>query len=424
MTWFPTGLKGSPLGNIVSGADGNLWYPAPEGVGRIATTGTITLFPVATQRASGVRVAIDVIGADAAGVWIREEEDAGETEKISPRTGHVSFDGRVTWTGVSTDHFNVVASPGALWLYNDDGVVAVNLGTGARQSVHRWQGKDADVPGCDERTPTAPAGDGSVWLLACTTALHLRADGSAVAVALPNCADGWSGAPLPSDGLELVCAERALTASGATIVADERWTDPFGSVSTFGPEAMAFTPDGALWMTSFAGSLLRRPPSAGDALLSPLSPALAYSPVLGRFTGVAVDSRGTWWLGSPHGLVSRTADGVTHLVRITKGAANLSAGAGRVWFLSGQRAVGIEQNGRSRIVLRTGRRSTLAKIAATPDGGAWLTDPGRNRIGRITTTGRVNWYARGLARADHLIGITATPDGGAWFVAQSGWVGT
>ena len=56
-----------------------------------------------------------------------------------------------------------------------------------------------------------------------------------------------------------------------------------------------------------------------------------------------------------------------------------------------------------------------ADIAAGSDGNMWFTEPGANRIGRITPTGVVTEFSAGISRRSLPLGIAAGPDGNLWF---------
>jgi virginiamycin B lyase len=58
-------------------------------------------------------------------------------------------------------------------------------------------------------------------------------------------------------------------------------------------------------------------------------------------------------------------------------------------------------------------------IAAGPDGALWFTETGKDKIGRITTTGAITEFAIPTAGSQP-IGITAGPDGALWFAENSG----
>ncbi len=54
-------------------------------------------------------------------------------------------------------------------------------------------------------------------------------------------------------------------------------------------------------------------------------------------------------------------------------------------------------------------------IAAGPDGNLWFTQPGKDRIGRITPDGEVTEFSAGITPGSSPRGITAGPDGNLWF---------
>ncbi|MGA7200446.1 MAG: hypothetical protein WBX26_01345, partial [Candidatus Cybelea sp.] len=53
-------------------------------------------------------------------------------------------------------------------------------------------------------------------------------------------------------------------------------------------------------------------------------------------------------------------------------------------------------------------------IAAGPDGALWFTELG-GRIGRITTKGKVTEFTHGITPTEEPVGIAAGPDGAMWF---------
>ena len=58
--------------------------------------------------------------------------------------------------------------------------------------------------------------------------------------------------------------------------------------------------------------------------------------------------------------------------------------------------------------------SLAASITAGPDGALWFTEPGINKIGRVTTSGVFTQYA--IPTGGSLAAsITAGPDGALWF---------
>src|SRR5579859_518026 len=65
----------------------------------------------------------------------------------------------------------------------------------------------------------------------------------------------------------------------------------------------------------------------------------------------------------------------------------------------------------------TGNAAPL-RIAAGPDGAMWFTESNSNKIGRITTKGKITEYPIPTAAATPQ-GITAGPDGSLWFIEAS-----
>jgi streptogramin lyase len=59
-------------------------------------------------------------------------------------------------------------------------------------------------------------------------------------------------------------------------------------------------------------------------------------------------------------------------------------------------------------------------IAAGPDGNLWFTQPGKDRIGRITPEGKVTEFSAGITPRSQLANIAAGPDGNLWFTESIG----
>jgi virginiamycin B lyase len=53
-------------------------------------------------------------------------------------------------------------------------------------------------------------------------------------------------------------------------------------------------------------------------------------------------------------------------------------------------------------------------ITAGPDGNLWYTDPGANKVGRLTPAGAITEFTLPTAASDPR-GIAAGPDGALWF---------
>ncbi|WP_217912823.1 virginiamycin B lyase family protein [Miltoncostaea marina] len=149
------------------------------------------------------------------------------------------------------------------------------------------------------------------------------------------------------------------------------------------------------------------------------------------------------------------------------GAGIVAGPDGAMWFAAGERIGRVTTDGRISSFAAAGPRSAVGGVAAAPDGAVWFTDTRRRavgrvaqdgaltrfpvadggpplgdiaagadgnlwvvaddlarreagRIGRVTTSGAVTWFAAGTAPGSGLLWITAGPDGNVWFTAASG----
>jgi streptogramin lyase len=79
-----------------------------------------------------------------------------------------------------------------------------------------------------------------------------------------------------------------------------------------------------------------------------------------------------------------------------------------------------------RVVAQTFREFAIpggypSSIAAGRDGNLWFTEPGADKIGRITTDGVISEFS--LPPGSHPQGIAPGPDGNLWFAEESGNIG-
>jgi virginiamycin B lyase len=65
----------------------------------------------------------------------------------------------------------------------------------------------------------------------------------------------------------------------------------------------------------------------------------------------------------------------------------------------------------------------LIDIASGSDGALWFTDFGGNHIGRITTTGKITEYSKGISAGAQPFSIAPGPDGALWFTELAGRIG-
>lgn len=209
-----------------------------------------------------------------------------------------------------------------------------------------------------------------------------------------------------------------------------------GSLSTFTlngahPREIVAGPDRALWFTEngFESAAIGRMTTRGHITL--------YSKGLSQHAGlegITVGPDGSLWFTEPNlARVGRITTGgkITEYSRgISSGSRpySISSGPdGALWFteMTGGRIGRITLAG---IVTEYSRGITPAEqpvgIAAGPDGALWFTEYKTHnssrirdsKIGRITTSGKITEYSRGLTPDSQPTAIIADPDGNMWFV--------
>ena len=142
-------------------------------------------------------------------------------------------------------------------------------------------------------------------------------------------------------------------------------------------------PDGALWFTEFNVSRIGRITVSGS-YGSPYGQADAF------FRGITAGPDGALWI-----TVGGAPPDFTNIRRITTSG-----------IVTAEYSVD----------------GNLVGITAGPDGALWFTDNGRDKIGRITTSGTITTYAlpRGSRPAASPESITTGPDGALWFTEFAG----
>jgi streptogramin lyase len=163
---------------------------------------------------------------------------------------------------------------------------------------------------------------------------------------------------------------------------------------------------------------LRCLPSAAVRTLSVCAAALLVS-CLALLAGTASAA------ADPLGVVTEFSEGITEGSQPT----GIAAGPdGNLWFTEpgGNRVGRITPAG---VVTEVSAgitpgsftpESFSAGIAAGPDGNLWFTEPGGNRVGRITPAGVVTEFSAGITEGSGPSGIAAGPDGNLWFTELSG----
>jgi virginiamycin B lyase len=186
----------------------------------------------------------------------------------------------------------------------------------------------------------------------------------------------------------------------------------YQGVSTEGSSFVDITagPDGALWITDFYNWQIVRMTTDGKFSTFKLNTA----PI-----GITVGPDKALWFTEDGAIGRITTKGS---VTIYPGGAfddDITAGPdGALWFteLTGDAIGRITTHGK--ITTYTKGISSGAGpywIAPGPDGALWFTEATGGRIGRITTSGKVTEYSRGITPTEEPVGIASGPDGAMWF---------
>jgi virginiamycin B lyase len=175
-------------------------------------------------------------------------------------------------------------------------------------------------------------------------------------------------------------------------------------------------PDGMLWITDeYNGQILSMTTGgqyAGYLLNNFLAP-------LGIVTG---PDRALWFAergGSASQIGRITTHGEITNYPAAGGPTGIAAGPDKaLWFTE------FDASAIGRITTK-GKVTTYSKgitpnsepysIAPGPDGALWFTEFAGGRIGRITTDGKVAEYSKGITPSEQPVGIAAGPDGSMWF---------
>jgi len=188
----------------------------------------------------------------------------------------------------------------------------------------------------------------------------------------------------------------------------------YGGVTTEGASFNDITPgpDGALWITDgYNAQILRMTVDGsftGFRLTGRLAPA-------GITTG---PDKALWF--TAYGAVGRlTTKGKLTTYVINGGLNGITAGSdGALWFTEATAGKIGRITTRGKITEYTNGITAGAQpwsIAPGPDGALWFTEAAGGRIGRITTKGQVTEYSSGITPTEEPDGIAAGPDGAMWF---------
>src|SRR5579863_51792 len=169
-------------------------------------------------------------------------------------------------------------------------------------------------------------------------------------------------------------------------------------------------PDGALWITDYYNWQIVRMTTDGKFSTYPVQTA----PI-----GITVGPDKALWF-TEYSVIGRiTTKGTVTTYDAGDGDIDITAGPdGALWFteLTGN-AIGRITTAGKLTTYTTGISSAAGPywIAPGPDGALWFTEGTGGRIGRITTSGKVTEYSHGITPTEEPEAIAAGPDGAMWF---------
>ncbi len=151
------------------------------------------------------------------------------------------------------------------------------------------------------------------------------------------------------------------------------------SVSASYTLALAWGPDGNLWLATYDGLVVKQAPD-------PLASATGYPLPAGRCDAITAGPDGNLWCANQADSIDR----ITPSGTVTQFA-----------------------------LPHSGTMGSLETITTGPDGNIWFTEDAGNRIGRITPSGSITEFNVPTAGA-RPTGIAAGPDGNVWFTLYGG----
>jgi virginiamycin B lyase len=205
---------------------------------------------------------------------------------------------------------------------------------------------------------------------------------------------------------------------------------PSSCLSNYFPSAITKGPDGALWVTDDidqdAGSdAIARITTSGKHTATfyyqnYVSPSLA---------DIVTGPDGALWItDSGDGLILRmTTNGTfTPYTLNSAGPEGIVSGPDRaLWFVEnyyrGASVGRITTSGQITLFTKgISSGAALQDITVGPDGALWFTETIGDRIGRITKRGKITEYSAGITPGSRPYSIAAGPDGALWFTEIAG----
>lgn len=203
----------------------------------------------------------------------------------------------------------------------------------------------------------------------------------------------------------------------------------------YGPSAIAAGPDGNLWVTDTIDQDYGTNVVVGIATSGKQQHAYNYPGVStegASFDDIVAGPDGALWItdGYNEQIVRMTLQGAFTNYPLTTPSRfaspfSITVGPDRaLWFTAtyaGGNAIGrITTGGRIKFYPLSAQ---TYDIAAGSDGALWFTEYDADRIGRITTHGKITEYTKGIAPQSHPYSVAPGPDGALWFTEAAGRIG-
>ncbi|HUA21517.1 MAG TPA: PASTA domain-containing protein, partial [Bryobacteraceae bacterium] len=426
-TMVPT--VGSGLAGITLGSDGALWFAesAANKIGRITTAGVITNeFPVtAGSQPTGI-----VSGPDGA-LWF--------TEYAGNRIGRLTTAGVLTETTLPSDGsqpLGITLGPdGCLWFAeygaSKIGRLDPSSGTIIETALTPGSGPQYITPG-----PTGSGPTGAIWF---TERLSDKIgyvwpysdrppEFNLTEFSIPTPASEPLGiTPGPDGSFWFI---ETATSNIASITTSGEFDEYPTPTPSSGPAGISIGPDGELWFSESKANKIVR------AVVSISQPTFANG--FGAGAGGVLGPDGAFWnanfIGTGGAITNifrtNTSGGTSSYPVLTEGTGvgGITPGSdGALWFTeSDANKIGrITTSGKVAeypLPFVTGSDDFLKGITSGPDGALWFTETIANRIGRITLDGNISEYPIPTVNSEP-VGIALGPDGALWFTESNGNIG-
>jgi hypothetical protein len=193
----------------------------------------------------------------------------------------------------------------------------------------------------------------------------------------------------------------------------------YGGLTSEGADFMGIAagPDGDLWVTDVYNNQILRMTTTGTYTGYSLNGTEPLAIVAGPDKALWFTARNGTGTGSQIGRITTHFKATYYTAQ--GGVLGITAGPDNaLWFTeeSGNAIGRITTDGKvTEFTKGISAGADPYSIATGPDDALWFTEYQGGRIGRITTAGKVTEYSRGILSGEHPSGIAAGPDGAMWF---------